>query len=164
MGRALGVVFRRAEIERSLIETVLHKYERLQRQTESLAYSFYGDSSQLYREIHGQDEEKEQQKPVREGHEQGLELELGRWQELEQVQGKGGLEEGCGQEEQTNMGRVFRALARPAGEDMEECSEQLIRQTSAFFGLDLVRNEKEEDVVLSELDMSVLVAYGMCLG
>ena len=34
-----------AEAERSLIETVLQKYERLQRQSESLAYSFYSDSS-----------------------------------------------------------------------------------------------------------------------
>ena len=34
-----------AEEERSLIETVLQKYERLQRQSESLAYSFYSDSS-----------------------------------------------------------------------------------------------------------------------
>ena len=33
------------EMERSLIETVLQKYERLQRQSESLAYSFYSDSS-----------------------------------------------------------------------------------------------------------------------
>ena len=34
-----------AEEERSLIETVLQKYERLQKQSESLAYSFYSDSS-----------------------------------------------------------------------------------------------------------------------
>merc|ERR1719336_1472622 len=34
-----------AEQERSLIETVLQKYERLQKQSESLAYSFYSDSS-----------------------------------------------------------------------------------------------------------------------
>jgi hypothetical protein len=140
---------RSAEVERSLIETVLHKYERLQRQTESLAYSFYSDGSQLYREMQGQDkkEEQQQQQSVK---------------ELEQGLGKGhGLEEGCGQDHQRSIGRVFRALPCSAGGDVEECSEQLIRQTSAFFGLDLVRNEEEENMVLSDLDMSVLLALSV---
>ena len=47
---------------------------------------------------------------------------------------------------------------------MDWCSKQLIRQKSVYFGLDLVRNVEEENVVLSDIDMSVLVAYGMCLG
>ena len=68
---------RRAELKQSLIETVLQKYERLQRQTESLAYSFYSDSSQLYRKMQRKDRQEEQGEHLE--HEDYQRQEQGLW-------------------------------------------------------------------------------------
>ena len=177
-----------AEAERSLIETVLQKYERLQRQSESLAYSFYSDSSgyTLYSNSNSQSRRGEHKlewgaRPAAAGDtDRAARLEdesgMAAGEQLGSTGVGGGAEsrleeaatatdpcslgphhpeqpplQNLDVEEQEQAGCLFRALpctSTPEPPPTDSFTDQIVRQTSQFFGLNLVSGLRENRAVI----------------
>ena len=168
-----------AEAERSLIETVLQKYERLQRQSESLAYSFYSDSSgyTLYSNSNSQSRRKEQKLGALDTDRAASVADEIAGKEEEGLRG-GSTRVGGGAEsrleaatatdpcslgprhhqppslqeldlEQEQASSLFRALpCTSTPEPTDSFTDQIVRQTSQFFGLNLVSGLRENRAVI----------------